>query len=436
MNYLMGWLLLLCSYVTMQAQQSLQMTITTDNSYRAKEDKNVYMAVQIKATTVGKRLPLNLTILYNRTHETDQEAVEKLIDQLQPEDCITLIGMSNEPELLCTAVPATDKKKLKKILTSKVPKWADIDVFAQFDFALRTAAQHYKEGVCNELICLHLEQYSKDRAAIENIFAKYPNAANIGITVFEYGYCNRLASDITKVSNGDYTYDDKKLYVDKNLEMLALVASLNTHLQINFSAQDLRALQVYGQYATIKSQSIEIDLRNIRAGEERTIMIEFEAKHDISQAITISANLSYYDVAKDGVFMQTVVENIYPCAIYTDCQQSQKNNVIDQVLLHKTNLFLELLMDKASQRHFNGGDYYAMCNDVHGTRATEKVLNKIDNKEASNYVKQSDCLSRIWDKIHDMIGFDYYDNPNLSCIAHWRAKNYQIYKLLVRQGLP
>lgn len=138
-----------------------------------------------------RRLPLNFALVLDRSGsmageklQTMKEAVKNVIDQLEPEDVISIITFESRTELTYPAQRAVDKSALKKAI-EKIRNGGGTNMAPALKAGLRSVSQHLGENRVNRIILL-TDGEATDREDDSRAIAD--EAGNIGAPIICLGF--------------------------------------------------------------------------------------------------------------------------------------------------------------------------------------------------------------------------------------------------------
>lgn len=154
----------------------------------------VYTLLELKAgqNAVEERLPLNFSLVLDRSGSmagekirTLKEAVKSIVDQLSPDDIISLITFESRTQVLVPAQPAQDKGELKRQI-DKIRDGGGTNMAPGLAEGLKQVRQYQKDERVSRIILL-TDGEATDRESDSRRIADEAGQAGIPIIALGFG---------------------------------------------------------------------------------------------------------------------------------------------------------------------------------------------------------------------------------------------------------
>jgi Ca-activated chloride channel family protein len=145
------------NYIFAQQDTAVQITTQLDNSVLCAGKQETYLYIDLQGCTKGQHVPLNISVVFDRSGSMEgdrmyygKKAIEYLIDQLQPEDILSIVIYDHEALLLHGAEPVKDKVALKRKL-ERIQARGATNISAGLALGIQEVKAHYDRNKINRI---------------------------------------------------------------------------------------------------------------------------------------------------------------------------------------------------------------------------------------------------------------------------------------------
>ena len=293
--------------------KTIQFTCLPGNRYATSKSQELYLYAELKGIEAAPkegRQPLNISLVIDRSGSMRgdkiayvKEAVKFIIQNLKPEDYLSIIIYDTLVELLVPAAPVSNKTHLVQLVDTITARNMT-NLSGGMLEGYKQVESGPKEGYVNRVLLLtdglanrgitHPEQ-------LQMLAEKHFREKGIGLSTFGVGadFNESLLTNLSEYGGANYYFIDSsdkipEIFAEELKGLLAVVAQ-NTELQIHFDSEQLKALKVYGFPATIEAGQVRIAFNDIHSLEEKAILLALQSSN-IQTDLHYQAELSYTDV--------------------------------------------------------------------------------------------------------------------------------------------
>ena len=332
--------------------------LETENS------NEIYLYVDLQADEFKKengiRPPLNIALVIDRSGSMSgdkiafvKKAAKFVVDNLTPEDYLTIIAYDDHVEVLSAAQKVTDKQTLKAKINELYDR-GSTDLGGGMLKGYEEVKSVYKEGFVNRVLLLSDGLANVGITVpheLQNIVSSKAEKDGISISTFGVGanFNEDLMTSLAEKGSGNYYFIDAPSKIPeifaKELDGLLSVVAQNTTLQINFPKKGFVVKRVFGYEYKTESGKVLIDFKDVFSSERKAVLVKFEtAVHDKNDMIFTCA-LNYKDATKNH---RNESVNLSRILVLTADQKIYSGNynepVVQQVALFETNEVMEQAM--------------------------------------------------------------------------------------------
>jgi Ca-activated chloride channel family protein len=303
----------------------------------------------------GKRIPLNLSVVLDRSGSMSGAKIEKakqaameLVDRLAPGDILSFISYSDRANVIFSAQEVEDKEALKRQISRIQPSGST----ALYDGVQLGAAQvrkHFSGKRINRIMLLS--------DGLANVGPSSPQAlrqlghslseGGISVTTIGVGddYNEELMSGLAEASDANYYYvkDTEKLpeIFAKELGELFTIAAREVRIEI-ICPDGVKPLGFIGREEKFEGQKASVQLSHVALGQDRYVFLRClvnDGKPEIARV-----KVSYLDELNGGA-QQTFNENVQ--VHYTKDRDLAAKSVRNGVATQKELLLTAVAKDAA-----------------------------------------------------------------------------------------
>ncbi len=334
----------------------IRLKTSLDNTYLCPGKKEVYLYIDLKGCSLGKRVPLNLSVVFDRSGSMEGErirygkiALEYLIDHLEPMDNMSIVMYDHLAEVLHGSEPVANREHLKKKLHHIQPRGSTnisaglelgyAEVKSTFDDKKINKVFLMSDGIPNEGIT--------DPYLLERMVKSSSTKSNISLTTFGLGheFDEVLMHDLAEAGGGHYYYIESPEEASKELvseiKTLLSVVAKNASLTVEFPSDLLELSRVYGQHSTVIGDMVVIDLKEVHPNETNGILLKFNVKQPLKTPIIFNTSLVYQNMISDIKTIQRKINTLTPSNNADSCDKKEDDAVLEKIVYFSSNDLLE-----------------------------------------------------------------------------------------------
>ncbi|HSZ24094.1 MAG TPA: VWA domain-containing protein, partial [Cytophagaceae bacterium] len=344
----------------------LKLQTTLDNVYVCPNKKEVYLYIDLEGCSLGKRIPLNISVVFDRSGSMEGErirygktALEYLIDHLEPIDNASIVIYDHLAEVLHGSTPVTNKEHLKKKLEHIRPRGAT-SISAGLELGYAEVKSTYDNNKINKIFLMSdgiPNEGITDPYLLERMVKVFSSKNNISLSSFGLGheFDEVLMHDLAEAGGGNYYYiaspeDAARDFVSEIKTLLSVVAK-RTSLSVEFPSDYLELSKVYGQHSTVAGDMIFIDLKEVHPNETNGILLKFNILQPVNSTLVFNTSLAYDNVLSDVRMIQRRMNTIAPTKNVDSCSRKTNDSVLEKIVYFTSNDLLESAIKDAENHN-------------------------------------------------------------------------------------
>jgi Ca-activated chloride channel family protein len=354
--FLVSVLFLCVNYIFAQQDTAVQITTQLDNSVLCAGKQETYLYIDLQGCTKGQHVPLNISVVFDRSGSMEgdrmyygKKAIEYLIDQLQPEDILSIVIYDHEALLLHGAEPVKDKVALKRKL-ERIQARGATNISAGLALGIQEVKAHYDRNKINRIFLFsdgHPNEGVTDPYILERIISGYVQKDDVSVSTFGVGheFNEYLMHDLAEAGAGNYYYiqQPSDIITDfgSELNTLMSVAVQHSIISVTFPSDNFTVNKVYGHPYTVVVNSIYIDLKEIHPGESTGILIKFATKNPPENTVTFNTRLSYTSALLKKVCVIDKSNTLELATNTDDCNTHFNDAVLKKITYYTSHYLME-----------------------------------------------------------------------------------------------
>ncbi len=392
--------------------KALFMETALNNQYRLEgSEEETYLQVDLFAREFkkGKRLPLNLALVIDRSGsmasenklEYVKEAAKFVIKNLNKDDILAIVTYENGVEVLFEAGKVKSKKHILNIIDKIVPG-GSTNLSGGMVEGYRQVAMNYRTGQVNRVLLLSDGLANRGITDDESLQAICQQKSRKGISISSYGVGVQFNEDLmlllAEYGAGNYYYIDQaeniaKMF-DKELKGLLAVVAQDVSLQIEIPAQ-VKMEELYGYLFTKKGNKIRINLNDIFAREEKTILLRLKVPASRRKNIRVArVTLTYDDVINVGKKEKEISDVLVSYTTNKKLIKQKENNYVGQtVSLMESTLVMEKAIKMVDEGKKKEAEIWLKENVVPLKKKVEKYNTRELKKQLLNVFDYQEALT-------------------------------------------
>lgn len=260
------------------------------------------------------RLPMNLALVIDRSGSMESQhkmayarsAAEFLVDQLLPEDRISLVAYDHTVQVLLTSQRVGDGAEIKQTIRRLTPG-GNTNLHGGMIAGAEQVRRHLASQQVNRVILISdglANVGVADTPTLTQIAQEW-GGQGVAITAMGVGldFNEDLMLNLAEYSGGNYYYIDAptKLAQIFEQELTQLVATIAQNASVQITLADgVRCLDVPGYTYQQAGQTLTIPLGDLPAGAERRILVSLRVPADATGVHDVAQCRVDYTDAADG----------------------------------------------------------------------------------------------------------------------------------------
>ncbi|MGV8118245.1 MAG: Sir2 family NAD-dependent protein deacetylase [Candidatus Xenobiia bacterium LiM19] len=286
---------------------------------------HIYVRVKITAPIIEmqKRRALNLGLILDRSGSMEgdkiafcRHASKFIVSQLSSEDIFSLVVFDDRAEVIYPAQHVTDKEHLKTLI-DKISARGTTNLSGGWLASSREVLKNIDREKIHRIILLTDGKANQGVTDCASLLGIAGNLTEKGISTtsigFGLGFQEDLLKGIADAGRGNFYFIDSPEKAPRTfseeLSGLLILFAQNLILTINPS-EHVEFVGIRNDFQTVyRGKEVQVDLGDISAGDERTLIIEFVTPASIpgGEAGISVINLSYQKVYEQLSFNELTV---------------------------------------------------------------------------------------------------------------------------------
>lgn len=236
-----------------------------------------------------RRAPVNVSVVLDRSSSMSGDRIEKareaacmLIDQLGPEDILSIVAYDSVVEVVVAAVPVTQHAELKAIVRGLEPRGTTA-LFAGVSRGIQEVEKFLDPKRVNRVILLSDGQANVGPRSPNELGRLGAAAAKRGIAIstvgLGLGYNEDLMMQLAAKSDGNHAFaesgDELARIFRAELGDLTTVVAQEVSLRIQVDPR-VTAIRVLNRDAEVRGHEVILSLNQLYAGQEKLVMLELD----------------------------------------------------------------------------------------------------------------------------------------------------------------
>jgi Ca-activated chloride channel family protein len=345
-----------------------------------------------------KRVPLNISIVIDRSGSMAGEKIEfarkaaaGIIDQLSPEDFVSIVMYDEFIEVLQPSTPVSYKDSIKAKLVKVKPR-GSTNVWGGSEKGYEQVKAAYRTKYVNRVLLISDGNITAGIKIPSRIIEKVQAYKDIdGITISTFGvgldYNETLMTAMAENGSGNYYFIDR---VDKMTAMfnneingLQNLVAQNAELHIVLPKGVLVEKIYPFKYSQVKNEVV-IRFQDLFSEDKKSLVMQFRLEDNVSMDLSFAAKLAYTNAADNQPGIVQTASGLLPTKSRETYLSHFNKSVAEQVILFAANENMENAMYEvdrgnyeAARRFVEASGYYFQSSD--GYVGSSKELQKMDS---------------------------------------------------------
>nr|WP_322940788.1 VWA domain-containing protein [Pseudomonas sp. s4] len=252
------------------------------------------IAIKASDLSVDELPPANLVFLVDVSgsmHRREglpmvQSTLKLLVDQLRPQDRVSLVTYAGDSQVVLDSTPGSDKAKIRAAI-DQLSAGGSTAGEPGIQLAYQQASKHMVDGGINRILLATDGDFNVGISDFDSLkqLAADKRKSGVSLTTLGFGvdnYNERLMEQLADAGDGNYAYIDnlreaRKVLVDQLGSTLATVAS-DVKLQLEFNPSEISEYRLLGyENRALKREDFsndKVDAGDIGAGHTVTALYE------------------------------------------------------------------------------------------------------------------------------------------------------------------
>jgi Ca-activated chloride channel family protein len=397
-----------------------------------------YLYIEAKAgkyTKQSARTPLNISLVIDRSGSMSgdkihyvRKAAEFVVDNLTPDDLLSIVIYDNEVEVLQSTIKVENKAHLKTLIAGITDR-GSTNLSGGMLKGYDQVKASYKQGYVNRVLLLSDGLANVGITDTESLqaIAKKMNLEN-GITLSTFGVGNDfnelLMTNLAEYGSGNYHYIDSPDQIpaifDKELKGLLSVIGQNSVLEIKLP-DFIQINHVFGYKYEQTGNTIRINFRDIFSEENKAVLVRYvipaNTNKDINAVVTLDYDDAIVDYGKKTLALELVQRLTSDTLLIS---KSLNNTVNQQIVIFESNEMMEQAMLEVDKGNFED------AREIMGKNVKYIKDKKSKLGTTLEMEKQEEASILYEEKIKNVETMDREDLKHVQKAS--RSKNYEIRK--------
>ncbi|NLI77404.1 MAG: VWA domain-containing protein [Candidatus Riflebacteria bacterium] len=236
-----------------------------------------------------ERTPVNLAIVLDRSGSMQGEKLQHAkqaaiaaIDRLNREDIVAVVAYDSDVRVLVPATKVTDKRSIFRAI-EELEAGSNTALFAGVSKGAQEVRKFFDHKRVNRIILLSDGLANEGPSSPEDLGDLGASLGREGISVTTFGlglgYNEDLMTQLAQRSEGNHAFIEtpRELARVFDLEFGDVLSVVAQEVQVTVTCRNLTPIRALGRSAVIRGQTIEADLNQLYANQEKFILVEVEA---------------------------------------------------------------------------------------------------------------------------------------------------------------
>ena len=275
--------------------------------------EHVLLDIRANAGRAGARLPLNISLVLDRSGSMEGEPLEYakracayVVDLLEPDDILSVVTFEEGADVIMPARRVRDKALVKDYI-NRIYTGNTTNLYEGLMTACQQVASVKTANTLNRVLLLTDGEPTAGTRDFASIVGQVAEQKSRGITVTALGfgpdYNEELMAGIARRSGGNYYYIARPELIPevfrRELDTLMRITARNLRLRLSLG-RGVSVRQVYGQQPTLGARSAEVTLIDVEQNTGLSSLWELEVTPRPSGTYRLAVGELFYDDALSG----------------------------------------------------------------------------------------------------------------------------------------
>lgn len=338
------------------------------------DNNNVYLNLEVKSSDVSnkaiRRTPLNVSVVIDKSGSMAEKnkldfvkkAVEHIIDELENDDYVSIVTYDDNVSVVLESGRIEDKSSIKRIV-SNIQSGGFTNLSGGMLKGFSQVESTYRRGYVNRVLLLSdgiANRGVSDRSAIGDLVREQSRKYGITISTFGVGndFNENLMADIADYGKGNYYYIKESEEIPRifasELKGVRYLTGQDSKIRVKFPSDYLTVSKVYGYPYEIFGDEIVIDLKDVFAGQNKTVLIKFDIRKKFAKNLNFKSDFEYLNPEENLEKVSKSISNtLEPVSNEDDFKKGYELSVQQSVVVFEANEIMEQALKEADNGNYN-----------------------------------------------------------------------------------
>lgn len=338
------------------------------------DNNNIYLNLDIKSFSrtekFSERTPLNISVVIDKSGSMAdkdkltfvKKAVEHIIDELGNKDYISIVTYDDDIKVIYASSRIEDKSSLRRIV-NLITSGGYTNLSGGMLNGYNQVESTYRKGYVNRVFLLSdglANRGITDRSEISDIVRERSRRDGITISTFGVGndFNENLMTDIADYGKGNYYYIKNSLDIPhilaNELKGVRYLTGHDSKIRIKFPSEYLTVNKVFGYPYEILGDKIIIDLKDIFAEQNKTILIKFDIKKRLSGILNFQSDFEYLNPDNNlEKVSKSIINSLMPANSKSEFEKGFALSVQQNIVVFEANEMMELALKEADKGNYD-----------------------------------------------------------------------------------
>jgi Ca-activated chloride channel homolog len=338
------------------------------------DNNNVYLNLEVKSSDVSnkaiRRTPLNVSVVIDKSGSMAEKnkldfvkkAVEHIIDELENDYYVSIVTYNDYVSIILESGRIEDKSS-NISLVSNIQSGGFTNLSGGMLKGFKQVESTYRRGYVNRVLLLSdgiANRGVSDRAAINDLVREQSRKYGITISTFGVGndFNENLMADIADYGKGNYYYIKESEEIPRifasELKGVRYLTGQDSKIRVKFPSDYLTVSKVYGYPYEIFGDEIVIDLKDVFAGQNKTVLIKFDIRKKFAKNLKFKSDFEYLNPEENLEKVSKSISNtLEPVSNEDEFKKGFELNVQQSVVVFEANELMEQALKEADNGNYS-----------------------------------------------------------------------------------
>lgn len=381
---------------------AITLSSSFENDYYTPSNRIGHFYAEIQATQLDipyheQRIPMNISVVLDRSGSMSgdkmrnaKHAAKYIIDQLSPNDYISIVCYDEVVDVIYPAGRAENKTSIK----SKIDKITDRGSTNLMGGAMKgfdEVKKNYRSGYINRVLLLSdglANEGITDPIEIERIVKRKNLQDGISISTFGLGndYNEDLMTNIAETGTGNYYFISNAADVagifERELNGLKNIIAQQAVLEIRIP-EYVNIEKVYGQRYNQDGRTLQIKLHDLFAGNTKGILIKYKVDAGRNSQLKFETRIAYTDAVTHRPFAFSLINTCEFTTSSSSYFEAFNEWVSTQVALFESNELMELATREVDKGNYQEARKLVKENKAYMKKKSDLVGKSVELQKAA-----------------------------------------------------